>query len=196
MTHTRKPRFTAAPERILALLGLLLIGWYCVSVATTRAYQANTAEWFESLRLGRPAGPPRGTVVGRLDIPAVGVTAMVAEGTDAKTLRRAVGHWTRSPLPGRRGRSVLAGHRDTFFKHLERVRPGDRIMFETPAGDMAYRVRDTAVIGPKDLAALEIGAASGLTLITCYPFHFVGPAPLRYIVRADRVDDPPHAIGG
>ena len=127
--------------------------------------------------------------MGRLRIPSARVSAIVAEGVDSGTLRRAVGHVSTSPLPGQPGRSILAAHRDGFFKHLNRVRPGDRITIETPGGDVVYRVRNTAVIRPSDTGALHQGAPSGLTLVTCYPFEFLGSAPLRYIVRADRIDE-------
>jgi sortase A len=162
-------------------------------------YQRESARVLESLRASKlDAAPPRGIgddlggvsqgpLLGRLEIASAGVSATVAEGVDSGTLRRAVGHVPGSPLPGQPGRAVLAAHRDGFFKHLGRVRPGDRIAIETPEGDVVYRVRDTAVIKPANTQAAYDGASPGLTLVTCYPFEFLGSAPLRYIVRADQV---------
>ena len=197
MQRTRRRWILPPPEWVLAVVGVLLIGWYFLSMASAGLYQAHATRWFESLRHSDHAHDPvaamaqRGAIVGRLDIPSIGMKTMVAEGTDAGTLRRAVGHWSHSPLPGRKGRSILAGHRDTFFRHLNRVHRGDVITLETPSGDVKYRVSNTAVIDPDNVEALRLGAPSGLTLVTCYPFHFIGPAPHRYIVLADRIDASP-----
>ncbi len=201
MSHLRRHRFVP-PELILAGLGMLLIGWWALSVAMTMVYQREAAIVLASLRptnqalaavpQPRGAGDNRvsvsgGALVGKLEIASAGVSAIVAEGVSAGTLRRAVGHVPSSPLPGRPGRTVLAAHRDGFFRGLDRLRPGDWITIETPEGNILYRVRDTAVIKPTNTRAVYEGGPSGLTLVTCYPFQFLGAAPLRYIVRADQV---------
>ena len=123
-------------------------------------------------------------LLGRIDIPRLGVSAIVREGVDDRTLRRAVGHLPETALPGDAGNMALAAHRDTYFGALQWVRKGDRIHLRTPDGDFAYVVLDTRVVEPTDVSVLAPTPDSTLTLITCYPFSYVGPAPQRFIVRA------------
>lgn len=141
-----------------------------------------------------PATPARrrtplaGPLIGRIDIPRLGVSAIVSEGVDDRTLRRAVGHIPGTALPGHAGNVALAAHRDTFFGPLQWARTGDRIRVRTPDGDVSYVVSETRVVEPNDLSVLEPTPDQTLTLITCYPFSYVGPAPQRFIVRARAVD--------
>jgi sortase A len=123
-------------------------------------------------------------LIGRLEIPRLGVAAIVAEGTDSRTLRRAVGHIPRTPLPGEAGNVVLAGHRDSFFRSLRHVLPGDLLRMTTPDGVFDYRIESTRVVRPEDTEVLSATPSPTLTLITCYPFGYVGPAPERFVVRA------------
>jgi sortase A len=109
------------------------------------------------------------------------------EGSDEATLRHAVGHIAGTALPGQPGNVGIAGHRDTFFRPLRNIRKSDMITFATPTGESRYRVVSTRVVGPRDLGVLGNTAEDVLTLVTCYPFYFVGSAPSRFIVRADRV---------
>jgi sortase A len=125
--------------------------------------------------------------LGRIEIGAIGLDAMIMEGTDAKTLRRAVGHISGTPLPGHQGNVAIAGHRDTFFRGLRNVRKNDEITLTTLAGSYRYRVDSIKTVEPDDMAVLDSSDAAILTLVTCYPFYFVGPAPKRFIVRAHRV---------
>jgi sortase A len=125
--------------------------------------------------------------IGRLEIPRVHISAMVAEGTSSRVLSRAVGHATGTALPGQHGNVTLAAHRDTFFRHLSEVRSGDIIEMKEPGREYRYQVRFTAVVGPKDTWVLEPTGKETLTLLTCYPFHFVGPAPDRFVIRARRL---------
>jgi sortase A len=99
-------------------------------------------------------------------------------------LRRAVGHVPQTALPGQWGNIVLAGHRDTFFRPLRKIQAGDAIALKTPAGNFEYRVESTAVTAPTDVQLLKPTEDRSLTLVTCYPFYYVGPAPKRFIVRA------------
>ena len=128
-----------------------------------------------------------GSALGRIEISAIGLEAMIMEGTDAKTLRRAVGHISGTPLPGQQGNVAIAGHRDTFFRALRNIREDDEITLTTLAGSYRYRVDSIKVVEPDDTAVLDNSDAAILTLVTCYPFYFVGPAPKRFIVRAHRV---------
>jgi sortase A len=103
---------------------------------------------------------------------------------DARTLRSAVGHVPETALPGEPGNAAFAGHRDTFFRKLRHVRKGDRIVVTTPDGVYDYVVRETRVVPPSDVSVLEPTAEQSLTLVTCYPFDYIGSAPERFIVRA------------
>jgi sortase A len=141
-----------------------------------------------SPRTGSPGITSRGdSPLGRIEIGAIGLDAMIMEGTDAKTLRRAVGHISGTPLPGRPGNVALAGHRDTFFSALRNIRDNDEITLTTLAGTYGYRVDSIKVVEPDDTAVLDNSDSAILTLVTCYPFYFVGPAPRRFVVRAHRI---------
>jgi len=130
--------------------------------------------------------PSKGEPIGRMEIPRLDVSVIVAEGSDEKVLRRAVGHIAGTALPGQAGNTGLAGHRDTFFRPLRNIRRDDLIRLTTPQGDYEYRVVSTGIVNPRDVAVLDSDGSEELTLITCYPFYFVGHAPRRFIVRAER----------
>ena len=133
-----------------------------------------------------PAHPPSPAgVIGRLDIPGLHLSAMVREGADAGTLHRAVGHIPGTALPGMEGNVGLAGHRDTFFRPLRNIQVNDPIELETERATYRYVVESTRVVGPRDVRVLASSAGGEtLTLVTCYPFYYVGSAPKRFIVRA------------
>jgi sortase A len=128
-----------------------------------------------------------GGLIGHMEIPRLGLSVIVAEGMDTLTLQRAAGHIPGTAMPGEPGNVGIAGHRDTFFRPLRNVRKGDIITFATPAGDYRYRVVSTKIVSPSDVKVLDPSASEILTLVTCYPFYYVGPAPNRFIVRAERV---------
>jgi len=144
-------------------------------------------------RVSPPASksPPvvaAGELVGRIEIPRLGLSVIVAEGVDPLTLRRAVGHIPGTGMPGEPGNVGLAGHRDTFFRPLRNIRKDDIVTIATPAGEYRYRVVSTRIVSPSDVGVLAPGGSQVLTLVTCYPFYYVGPAPDRFIVRAERAD--------
>jgi sortase A len=126
-------------------------------------------------------------LIGRLEIPRLKLSAVVIEGDDSKTLRRAVGHIASTPLPGQPGNVALTGHRDTFFRPLRKIRRNDIIVLTTLQGQYHYRVVSTRVVSPDNIAVLDASNGEILTLVTCYPFYFVGSAPNRFIVRAERI---------
>ncbi len=126
-------------------------------------------------------------LIGSIAIARVGLSAIVLEGDDPRTLRRGVGHIARTPLPGQQGNIGIAGHRDTFFRSLRNVKLNDVVIFETIAGEYRYRIVSTRVVKPTEVSVLNPGENETLTLITCYPFYFVGSAPNRFIVRAERI---------
>lgn len=127
--------------------------------------------------------------LGRIEISSIGLTAMIMEGVGGETLRHAVGHIPDTPLPGQPGNVALAGHRDTFFRGLRNIHEGDEITLTTLQGLFRYRVDRTQVVGPGNTQPLGQTTDNLLTLVTCYPFYFVGPAPKRFIVRAHQIFD-------
>jgi sortase A len=127
------------------------------------------------------------TTVGRIEIPAVGLATRVLEGSNASTLRLAVGHIPGTALPGPSGNVGLAGHRDTFFRSLRRIKVGDEIRLTTSAGTFKYRVISLRVVLPTAIEVLNDTKSPTLTLVTCYPFDFPGAAPQRLIVHAEMV---------
>lgn len=126
-------------------------------------------------------------LIGRIDIPRLGVSVIVMEGTGSAVLRRAVGHIAGTALPGQPGNIGLSGHRDTFFRPLRNIARNDIITLTTPLGEYRYRVVSTKIVSPQDVAVLAPDGSEILTLVTCYPFYYVGSAPNRFIVRAERV---------
>jgi sortase A len=122
-----------------------------------------------------------------MEIPRLGVSVIVAEGTNESILRRAGGHIAGTSFPGQGGNVGIAGHRDTLFRPLRNIRQNDVITLTTLAGEYRYRVMSTEIVSPSDITVLQPEGHETLTLVTCYPFYFVGPAPDRFIVRAERV---------
>jgi len=125
--------------------------------------------------------------VARLQAPTIRLSATVLEGTDDATLNRAAGHIEDTPLPGQAGNAGIAGHRDRHFRPLRNVHVGDPIDVTTDAGVFHYRVSRTLIVGPQDVQVLDPTPRPTLTLVTCYPFEFIGHAPKRFIVQAELV---------
>ena len=201
------------------MVGFLALGYVAFTLLDARLYQVNEDRRFEQVRQERQAqksalsssvsgkvapslvparlgaaieGPEIVSdipVWGRIRISSIGLSAMILEGVDQKTLQRAVGHFPGTALPGQPGNVVLTGHRDTFFRALRNISEGDEIVLETFDGAYRYRVDLTQVVDPGHTEVLNGSDDAILTLVTCYPFVFVGPAPQRYIVRAHRILD-------
>jgi sortase A len=132
----------------------------------------------------QPAAPP----LAILRIPKIKLEVAVLPGTDDFVLNRAVGHIEDTALPGADGNSGIAGHRDGFFRGLKDIASGDAIELETLRGRQTYRVERIWVVNPEDVSVLDSTPTRSLTLVTCYPFFHIGPAPQRYIVRAVTAD--------
>jgi sortase A len=163
---------------------LALFLWYEFEA---RYFQTSLGAAFDE-QLQRPADlPPKEGLVGRLEIPGIGLEVMVLNGADARTLRRGAGWLPYTARPGS-GNAVIAAHRDTYFRPLRRIKEGDIIHLTTLDGRYNFRVEWTAVVDPGDTAVLEPTSQPTLTLITCYPFYYAGEAPQRFIVRARRQD--------
>lgn len=145
--------------------------------------------------------PANGSVIGRVAIGRLNLSAVVRQGVDADTLSNAVGHVPSSALPGQAGNFAIAAHRDTLFRALKDIQKGDVVTFQSPSRLFTYEVKATKIVKPTDISVLHsdggglIPPASGktpdklLTMITCYPFYFVGSAPKRFVVEAELVDD-------
>ena len=192
-------------ERLLFIVGIACLGYYGYVSAESALYQAYETKELDAILTSTPAPanpvaapaaaplhPPRarpasGSAMGRLEIPRLRVSAIVRAGSDARTLRLAIGHIGGTALPGEQGNVGLAAHRDTFFRRLGEIRGGDEVRLVTPDGTFTYRVEGTRVVQPKDMWVLDPTSKPALTLITCYPFRYIGSAPQRFIVRAELV---------
>ncbi len=185
---------------ILFTVGVLALGYWSWAVLDGRSHQAALARRLEAVaprsrrgRTGRIASATRreaaeSGLVGRLEIPRLGLSALIVEGTDDLSLQRGIGHLAASAFPGEPGNVALAAHRDSYFHRLGDVASGDLVRLRTPDGVFAYRV-DTTFVVPPDRGDLLVGHGRAmLTLVTCYPFHWIGPAPERFVVRAVPVD--------
>jgi sortase A len=126
-------------------------------------------------------------LIGRIEIPRLLLSAVVIEGVDRTALRRAVGHIPGTALPGQAGNVVVAGHRDTFFRGLKDLRTKDEIQFSTVKGNFKYEVESLKVVEPNNVGVLARSGQNVLTMVTCYPFYYLGSAPKRFIVRARQV---------
>ena len=198
-------------EHILILVGLVCLGYYGYKSAEARQFQRERSVAFESMLApgastapSAPSAPSApgapgaldamalgAGVVALLDIPRLKISTPVLSGDDAATLDIAVGHLPDTPKPWESGNSAFAAHRDGLFRPLRNIRVGDDVRLRTLEGEFTYRVRETKIVLPTDLSVLESGEGRTLTLITCYPFNFVGNAPKRFIVHADRVSGGP-----
>jgi sortase A len=198
-SETARRRLTVI-ERLLILGAVVCLGWCVFVVARTWRYQSRATATTSSAPatsmpavetpVETPAGPsalPIGEPMGRIEVPRLHVSAAVANGDDDGTLTVAIGHLPDTPFPWEAGNSALAGHRDTFFRQLRNIRVGDDMRVATPYGDFTYQVSRTLIVTPDDLSVLEPTPEPTLTLITCYPFSYVGHAPKRFIVQAVRV---------
>lgn len=135
----------------------------------------------------RALGVAMPTPAAVLRLPSTGIEVPVLEGTSQVVMDRGAGHLPGTAAPGSGGNVVLASHRDGFFRRLKNVAVGDRIQLQRPGGLDTYRVETLQVVERTDTAALQPTRHPVLTLVTCYPFFYIGPAPQRYVVRASLV---------
>jgi sortase A len=122
--------------------------------------------------------------LGRLEIPSIGLSALFIEGADSVSLRRAIGHIPGTALPGSMGDAALSAHRDTFFRHLRELSKGDVIWITTRQGRYKYVVDALRIVDPDQGLSVHTIGTPTLTLVTCYPFYYVGPAPKRFLAHA------------
>jgi sortase A len=190
-------------QYVLAAIGIVALGYWAAAFLDARLYQARATRAFEgnlrtTKRDKQPGpgsqssttaghdGPLEGSVVAQLAIPRLELESIVVEGVEARDLRLAPGHIPGTPLPGNAGNVAIAGHRDTFFRPLRLIRKNDVIQLTTLRGEDQYRVVSTEIVAPNDTRVLYPTGRDTLTLVTCYPFYYVGAAPNRFIVRAER----------
>ncbi|HEY4360158.1 MAG TPA: class D sortase [Bryobacteraceae bacterium] len=138
-----------------------------------------------------PRAVPSDALLGRLSIPRLNLTAMVREGDGESTLSLALGHIPGTALPGQHGNVGIAGHRDSLFRALRDIQKDDIIRVETAGGDYSYQVEETEIVQPEEVSVLKPGSRAELTLVTCYPFYYVGSAPERFIVKARAITSAP-----
>jgi sortase A len=175
-------------EWTLLGIGIGTLSVYGYETVEARRFKAEQTAAFElAARTERaPRRVATGDLVGMLDVPRLQLSTPVIEGDDDRTLKRSVGHLPDTPLPWEAGNSAIAGHRDGLFRPLKDVKVGDEIRFRTTKDEFVYRVTRTSIVEPDDLSVLERRPETTLTLITCYPFYYVGSAPQRFIVQATR----------
>jgi sortase A len=180
-------------ERALWLGGIFGLAYALSGWMQAGAFQAYQGWLFDRGALrsdsAASAGSPQlHSVLGRIEIPRLDVSVMIVEGVDERALLLGAGHVPGTPLPDDDpGNVAIAGHRDTFFRPLHGIRKGDRIVLTTPAGSSDYIVESTQVAQPTDTELLDDTREPILTLITCYPFSYVGAAPERFVIRARRI---------
>jgi sortase A len=183
-------------ERLLLLIGVVALGWYATAHIAAAREQSALSQDLEAARAsiaaeprdpGRPVAAPAlasRALVGRIEVPRLKLSAMAREGVDVRTLRGSVGHIPGTALPGEPGNAAFAAHRDTFFGPLRDIRAGDEVVVTTPQGVHRYAVTGTRIVDPRDVSVLRASGGSLLTLVTCYPFDYVGSAPQRFVVQA------------
>lgn len=174
-------------ERGLFSISVLFLGWWMVAHLEASTWQARQEQKLqEASRSEAPLRNAEG-LVGRIEIPRVGVSAVIGSGIDAQTLSHAVGHIPGTALPGQPGNIGLAGHRDSYFRGLRALKLKDRIKITTPGGLHEYAVDSIQIVAPGRGDVLNRTAGETLTLVTCYPFSYIGEAPKRFVVKARRV---------
>jgi sortase A len=184
--------FLRCTRMLLFLSGALAISYVGVTLLHAKLYQKAaditlekeiSAQQQHRVTLSAAVVSQSG-VLGRIEIPRLGMTIAILEGTSAQTLRLGVGHIKGTTLPGGQGNSAIAGHRDTFFRPLKDIRANDEIRIQTVSGISRYQVDWVRVVAPEDTEILGPASRPSITLITCYPFHLIGAAPQRFVVHA------------
>lgn len=177
-------------SRIFLFAGIAALGYTGYVYGSAYVFQR-----IESISFDRPHAPgaptiehivPEGGVLGRIEIGRLGLSVIIVEGDSSSLLLRAVGHVPETAMPGESGNVALTAHRDTFFRPLRKIQEGDVITLETMGGEYQYAVKSTAIVPPTATEVLHSSGSQELTLITCYPFYYVGAAPSRFIVHAVR----------
>jgi sortase A len=176
-------------ERLLLAAGLAIGACSATVVYRSEMVQRMPIPDASARSSDEPQRPRRGAWVARITAPSVRLTATVLEGSDDATLARAAGHIETTALPGEPGNVGIAGHRDTTFMPVQRLRVGDAIDLTTSDRVYRYRVTRILIVDPEDVYVLDATEHATLTLVTCYPFTFFGHAPQRYVIQAELADE-------
>ena len=190
---------TSSPRRIvslaLLLIGLTLLGYvgsqYWDMYHSQRQLEA---QWeHQQLATMPAAGQPKAAVamadlLTRVSIPKIKLDAIVVEGASRKQLSIGPGHMMQTAMPGEPGNAVITGHRDTFFRHIYELQKGDEIVVRRNGQTYKYQVTGKRIVKPEDVSVLKQTKDAQLTLITCYPTYYIGPAPERLVVFSRLVD--------
>jgi sortase A len=177
---------------LLFLIGALAVTYVAFALLHAKIYQeaAGNAleEQIDANEQGNGSMPSvigkEGDVLGRIEIPRLKLKVAILEGTTSRTLQLGVGHIGGTALPGAQGNIGIAGHRDTYFRALKDIRTNDEIEIQTATGLSRYKVDWAQIVSPGDTAVLAPSSESAITLVTCYPFYFIGAAPKRFVVHA------------
>jgi len=198
-------RLVMSGQYVFAAVGILTIGYWACGSANPVLFQRKEAQHFakqletrgafgavgersaSSLEVERQASQ-EGAVIANLAIPRIGLSVMVVEGDEEDDLKLAIGHIPGTARPGTPGNIGIAGHRDTFFRPLRLISKDDVIVLTTPREVDRYKVVSTRIVDRDDVRVLYPTGRDTLTLVTCYPFYYVGAAPKRFIVRAERFE--------
>ena len=182
-------------RRFLFIAGALAVSYVALTLLHAKIYQEAAGDALQKqitaqqhkVGLSR-AVVKEGDVLGRIEIPRLGVIVAILEGTTTQTRRLGVGHIEGTALPGEPGNIGIAGHRDTYFRGLKDIRTNDEIQIQTATGLSRFEVDSVQIVDPGDTRVLAPSAEPAITLVTCYPFHFIGAAPQRFVVHARSID--------
>jgi sortase A len=179
---------------ILMFMGVILLGYVGSEYwAMYREQQALQQQWQEQQRVPMAAGSGLAAVkddgLTRVSIPKINLDVIVVEGTNHKALRVGPGHLKQTPAPGELGNSVISAHRDTFFRHIYELVKGDDIQVRRNGRTYTFEVTGKKIVQPNDVSILNNTPDTRLTLITCYPTYYIGPAPKRLIVFSKLIGD-------
>ena len=184
-------------QHVLFVAGFVILGYCFVAWMDSRLRQSEANRELDRMLREKAgiAAPrvaiPESGLIGRVEIPKLHLSAAVFQGADSSVLGHGVGHVAGTALPGQPGNVDLAAHRDTFFRGLRNIQKGDSVSVTTQTGARSYQVDSIEVVNPTETGVLAPTVKPTLTLITCYPFYYVGHAPKRFIVRAEEIRENP-----
>lgn len=174
------------------MVGVVLLGYvvgeYWGMYRSQRNLEAEWERQTAAITTPGAAKLPSGKMLTRVVIPKIGMDAIVVEGDSRKALSAGPGHMTDTPLPGDPGNSVITAHRDTFFRHIYELDKGDQIQVRRNGRNFTFAVTGKTIVMPQDVSVIERTTDPRLTLITCYPIYYVGPAPKRLVVFSRLVE--------
>jgi len=182
---------------VLVLVGVVLLSYVGYSYFSMYHEQQRLAQEWEEQQKQAQSSSSEGSAtpvksqddgLTRVSIPKISLDAIIVEGTSHKQLKLGPGHVKNTPIPGETGNSVISAHRDTFFRHIYELSKGDDIIVKRLGRTFTYEVVSKKIVEPDDMSVLAPSKDAKLTLITCYPIYYIGPAPKRLIVTAKLVE--------